>query len=505
MPSFSLRRLILPLVAVYLALHAPQIHAQDASFQPAPLFPASSLELKTLPNGVRAVLKPTKGLDVVSVQVWVRAGSRFETEGDAGAAHVIEALALRGSTNYPARQNADGGGAEAIGNLGGNAASLTSRDAVFYSATVASSFFPAAMRALSDAVLRPDLSLAAIEDVKAEIVEDNVRRSFDPIGTATDIAYDAAFVKHPYRFSPNGDSTVGKLSPAKIREFFRRRYTAPNISVIIVGDISPADAQKLLERHFSAAPKDLKVAPKFASEPLKEKKTITRRAAVIAPALVLAWPSPSIQKPEDVVAADALLALWREGFDANLRRLILKDEAERPEEDNEEATPEETPAKPTSALALSFDVDYLTQRDMGLFIVSFLAPRDANEIEKVMLAEIKRLQTEGPSEEEVKRARSQLIHQYIQQSATVSSQAGALGFYDMIDSYKFAANYVDRCKRVTNADIQRMAKTYLSTDKFLRVDLQPLPRPPAPVEEGGAPVITAQLPGLQKVNWEVAR
>ncbi|RYG59322.1 insulinase family protein, partial [bacterium] len=68
-----------------------------STFKPVSLFSASQISLKTLPNGVRGIVKSAPGSDLVNVQVWVKAGSRVETDKENGSSHLIELLALRGS------------------------------------------------------------------------------------------------------------------------------------------------------------------------------------------------------------------------------------------------------------------------------------------------------------------------------------------------------------------------------------------------------------------------
>jgi processing peptidase subunit alpha len=100
---------------------------KSASFVAASLFDPATISLRVLPNGVRGIVKQTRGTGVVAVQVWVRAGSRFETPGSAGVSHLIERAAMRSSRNYPATESS-GGVTDAIEALGGVASSQTTRD-----------------------------------------------------------------------------------------------------------------------------------------------------------------------------------------------------------------------------------------------------------------------------------------------------------------------------------------------------------------------------------------
>ena len=428
-------------------------------------------------------MKTTKNSPVVSIQVWVRGGSRAEKPGEEGLAHLLEVAAVNGSKNQPFVENGDEGGLDgAIRVVGGESGSLTSRDATFYSATVATPDWGRALSALGDTVTQPDLSAPNLTRAKLLVANQLVGQNFNPILQATNLAYATAFPNHPYGHAEIGsEDTLGTLTPAKASAFYKRQYVGGNISIVIVGDVAAADAVEACKRVFAnvskAAPAP--VNPKIG--PLPEKREVSEQAPVITDTLSVAWRSPGIESPRDVVATDALLALWREGLDANLRRLLLRD----------------GPDGANKPLVDSYDVDYLTQRDPGLILVTLVGVKDREATLKVLNDEIKRLGEKGPGEAEMQRARDLLRRQYLEQSEGAAGQAGALGFYEMIADYKFALQYEQLTQTVTGADVQRIARQYLAPDKEIRATIEPLPRqrPGAPVNpddaDGGDGVITA--------------
>lgn len=455
--------------------------ATPPAFVPARLLPASQISLKILPNGVRGIVKSAPGSDLVSIQVWVRAGSRYESDKQSGAAHIVELLALRGSKTYPAGSNGDDGGAlGALRALGGDAGSLSSRDSTFYSATVAAPYAARAVGIMADAVLRPDFSPAAFENAKVQATEDIGRRGFDPVASASDLAYATAFAKHPYRRAALGsDNALGALTRPVARAFYNQQYVGANISVVIVGQIDRDEAQKLIARTFGTAPNRAALRPKLIEEGPLKLDVVARRRVVGREVIDLAWRSPGIDNPEDCVAFDTLLSLWREGLDATLRRALLRDGEKGP------LTP----------LVGSYDVDYLTQRDAGLLLVSLVDPQDREGAVEAVLSEVRRVRNSGVSAPELARAKAQLRQQYIEQSASVNGQAGALGFYEAIASYRFAVDYLDKCAKISAADLQRVAQKYLAPERYVRAEISPLPRPRPDSGNGdNGPVITAHFP-----------
>ncbi|NCQ30004.1 MAG: insulinase family protein [Armatimonadetes bacterium] len=60
------------------------------------------MTFRTLDNGVRVLVKENHGASLVSIQVWVRVGSRYETRENNGISHVLEHMVFRGSASLGA-------------------------------------------------------------------------------------------------------------------------------------------------------------------------------------------------------------------------------------------------------------------------------------------------------------------------------------------------------------------------------------------------------------------
>jgi len=461
------------------------------------LFDPKSISLRTLPNGVRGLVKETRGTGLVTVQIWVRAGSRYESSETSGAAHLIETMALQASKNYPRKSGDLGGGASAaLQALGGSVGSQTTRDATYYSATVNAFFAPAALRALADAVLRPNLSNPVIEEARLDVEGELARRGRDSITLANDLAYQIAFAKHPYRRPAVGTtSSVEALTTARVRAYHQNRYAGANITVVVVGDVAPQIIHTLIAQNFTAAVVSKTTAATIAPEqkPLAF-KTVTRRIPGAATAIVLAFRSPSVKTPNDAVALDLLLAYWREGRDARMRRVLMGSQPLGESGGSSAPDAEAGADGATGPLALGYDIDYLTQRDPGLFLISLVVEPDKRAAAvTATLDEIARVQRLGLDEAALQRAKSVLTYQYVQQSDSVSGQAGALGFYDMIDSYQFAVTYLARIQRVSAADIKRVSAKYLARSSYVQAVIEPELAPSIQPPGEGAGAITASL------------
>ena len=476
-----------------------------AAFKPAPLFDAKALSVKALPSGVRGIVRTSNGSGLVCVQVWIKAGARYESDNNSGVSRLLAEVGLNGSQNYPRRVEASGtlrGGArESLETIGGDVKTFTSRDATFLSVTIASQYLPQALRALSDAVLRPDLSNETIAEARLDVAAEQHRRESDALDASLDIAYRLAFDKHPYRKPAGGTShSIETITSKVARAFHQLYFVGPNISVVVVGDAKSDVANKLIAQFFAdaAGKPDAKTTDKtsIASENAPPTfKTLSRRFATRTKIVTLGFRSPGIANPDEVVAADILLSHWKDGEAAQLRGVLLG----APNDDDEKPAAKDD-ATDKIAPALGFDVDYLTQRDPGLLTVTLVVNPDAKAGDAIglLLDEIDKVQRDGLTQADLARAKKMLMRQYVDQSDTVSGQAGALGFYDMIGDYSFAVEYLDHIQKITGEDIKRMAQKYLSRTSYVQVVAEPLPieRPknPGTPLEGGSGSITASIP-----------
>lgn len=104
-----------------------------------------SIQLHTLPNGLRVVTENMPGLQSASIGVWVAAGGRHETLHENGIAHFLEHMAFKGTKNRTALEIA-----EQIEDVGGYINAYTSRETTAYYVRVLNQDIPLAVDILSD-------------------------------------------------------------------------------------------------------------------------------------------------------------------------------------------------------------------------------------------------------------------------------------------------------------------------------------------------------------------
>ncbi len=139
-----------------------------------------SLNLTTLPNGLRIVTEQMPGLQSASAGVWVQAGGRHERAAQNGIAHFLEHMAFKGTRRRSALQIA-----EEIEDVGGYINAYTSREMTAYYARVLQGDVGLALDVISDIVLNPVFDPKEIETERHVILQE--------IGQALDTPDDIIF------------------------------------------------------------------------------------------------------------------------------------------------------------------------------------------------------------------------------------------------------------------------------------------------------------------------
>ena len=185
----------------------------------------------------------------VAVNVWYHVGSKNETPGRTGFAHLFEHVMFTGSGHVPY-----GVHDRLTEGVGGSNNGTTSNDRTTYYETMPSNYLESALWLESDRMgfLLDSLDLKKL-DAQRDIVKNERRESIDnqPYGRAFEIMAQATYpASHPYSWDVIG--SMAELSAATeedVKNFFRLYYAPNNAFVAIVGDFDPAQAKAWVQKY----------------------------------------------------------------------------------------------------------------------------------------------------------------------------------------------------------------------------------------------------------------
>ena len=417
----------------------------------------SRIHEHTLANGLRIIVKEEHGWDVVAMGAYIRAGSLYDPPETPGIAHFLEHMLFR--TGEGETGKAEIG--QVVEGHGGQINAQTTRDFTAVNITTAPEALRQTMPALARTLLEAKFDPQRVRQERKTIAQEIAERHGRAFEVLTEAVWAAAYPGHPYGKSVGGTvDALARIDADALKAYYGRFYVPGNIALLVVGDVDATAFFSLAQEAFGSYPQRAVDWEPPAPEPaIGSPKTNVQTGSVTATLLGFGFRGPGITRKRDVCAMDLLYTLLGDG-----RRARLATEVE------------------AKGLVTAFNLDFVTHLSDGLVVLSVtVAPDKELDARTAIMAQFERLGTEGVTEDELAAAKRQLRNSYAFTNEAYSDQVGSMGFYEMIDSYRFAVDYIGAVNAVTPDDIKSVAARYLDPQKAVLVVF----RPPSATKPGG--------------------
>ena len=203
-----------------------------------------------LPNGLRILTERMPHVRSVSVGVWLARGSRHEPQAQSGVAHFVEHMLFKGTATRTAEDIA-----QTIDSIGGQMDAFTAKEYASYYIKVLDEHLPLAVEVLADIVMNPAFSAEDIEREKKVVLEEIKMVEDTPDDLVHELFTENFWHNHPLGRPILGTpETVESLTQEGLRAYFTSAYTAPNLIVAAVGNITHEQVRDLVVRAFDGLP-----------------------------------------------------------------------------------------------------------------------------------------------------------------------------------------------------------------------------------------------------------
>jgi zinc protease len=447
------------------------------------------LDTVLLSNGLKVLLHQDRSLPVVAVHVCYHVGSKDESPERTGLAHLFEHLMFEGS----ARHDADY--FRPLQEAGAMVNGSTGHDTTQYYEVVPANFLERALWLEADRMggLLPALSEAKLDNQRSVVKNERLQRiDNQPYGRVGEELFSLLYPEpHPYHWPIIGwMKHLDTIQMDDVQQFFREHYHPRQAVLTLAGDFDRDQALSLIEKHFGSIPAGLpsgKVRGPLTPRPTEivgeYRRTMDEPVALGR--IDIAWPSVP-RFAQDEAALDILSLILGDSKDSRLRRRLEREET----------------------LAHSIDAYHQSLALAGYFgICGYALPAvELTRIEANILDEIQRFQQQGPTEEELVRARRWFANRCYSRVETVLSKAEMLQRFtfhrgDVRDEMLFEE--IARYDSVDADDVVRVAREYLGENRIV-IGVRP-GAPPTTVALGNvaastsdkerAPVDESLLPG----------
>jgi zinc protease len=422
------------------------------------VLPPIKYEEFTLPNGLRVILHEDHSTPIVAVNIWYHVGSKNEVPGRTGFAHLFEHMMFQGSKHH------DDEYFQPLQEAGGTLNGSTNADRTNYWEVVPSNFLELALWLESD---RMGYLLDVLTDDKLnnqrDVVKNEKRQNYDnrPYGlVGARIAELMYPPEHPYHWLTIGSlDDLTAASKEDVSDFFRRFYTPNNASLVIAGDINPAEARGLAEKYFGPLKRGPEVTRPNPPQPQLDKEMrVTMQDRVTLPRIYMAWHSVP-QFTSNEAALDTVANILAGGKSSRLYKSLVY---------------EKQIAQDVSAFNNSREV-------AGQFQITATAKPGISleQLESTINAEIAKLKTDGPTPEEMDRSYNARESSFIYGMQTVGGFGGKSDQLNQYATFLNQPNHFDmdliRYRNVKADDVRRVANDFL-TEKRLVLTVTPAPR-----------------------------
>jgi predicted Zn-dependent peptidase len=209
-----------------------------------------TVECTRLKSGLTVVTQTMPHLESAALGVWIKSGSRNETEDEHGIAHLLEHMAFKGTARRSAREIA-----EEIEDVGGEVNAATSTETTSYYARVLKDHVPLAVDILADILTESAFEEDELEREKQVILQEINAANDTPDDVVFDrfseVAYRGQTLGRPILGTPE---TVVSFTPQQIRTYLGRNYTTDRMFVVAAGAVDHDEFVRMVEDRFAALP-----------------------------------------------------------------------------------------------------------------------------------------------------------------------------------------------------------------------------------------------------------
>ena len=459
-------------------LHVPSVLRAQSAFDrskapalpPAPRLVLPTVATAKLGNGITLQVVPQREVPLVQVALTVAGGSRLD-----GTEPGLASFAARMLTESAGGRDATALQGE-LALLGASLTSSASWDRFVVSLNVPTRSLGAALDLMADVVQRPAFTSTDVRRQRDLRAAGILQRRDQPNALAS-LTYNSLLfpAAHPYHNPADGDSaSTARLDSARVRGFYDRAFAPSRAKFIVVGDITPAEAAKLLGARFgrwSAAGAPLPIAPVTVTATAN---TATKVYLVDKPGAaqsVLALGGPGVSRmssdyPALVVMNTLLGASFSSRLNSNLRE--------------------------TKGYTYGIGSSFGWAPVPGAFRIGSGVRTDVTDSSLIeIFRELKSIRDSAVSAVELARAKAYValaIPGEFETNADIAGQLLELDAYGLPLSSVSA--FISKVNAVTAADVQRVSRQYLPADRATVVVVGDLAKIRAGIEKLNLGTIT---------------
>lgn len=417
---------------------SPALRASTVATSVAPEFlrELGGIEEYRLPNGLQLLLLPDATQTTTTVNITYRVGSRHESAGEYGMAHLLEHLLFKGT-----ERQRDIPGAMAQRGVGFNGTTTVDRTNFFASFNANADTLAFLLELEADRMVNSRIAKADLDTEMTVVRNEFERGENEPFAVLTQRVNAAAFAWHPYGHATIGPkSDIENVPISNLQAFYKRYYRPDNATLLIAGAFDKTATLALIAKHFGPLVKPASAVPQpYSVEPAQdgERSVVVRRVGG-QPILLANYHVPAIAHPDaaPLLVYSMLMSLQPSG---QLYKQLVE-----------------------SKLALAAGMGGSGGVDPGtMSAFAVLAPdADTDKVEKLLL-DLAEGRIATPFEEsELARVRELAVNSYREQMKNPEALIQQISGLIAAGDWRLLFQLMEELPKVTLADVERVRAAY---------------------------------------------
>lgn len=406
---------------------------------------------KTLENGLEIVVVPLHNQSgVIETNVFYKVGSRNESMGKSGIAHMLEHLSFKSTHNLKA-----GEFDEIVKGFGGVNNASTSFDYTRYFIKSSVGNLDKSLELFAELMSNLALEDSEFQPERNVVAEERLWRTDNsPMGYLYFRFFNTAYVYHPYHWTPIGFmEDIQAWHIEDIRAFYETYYQPQNAIVLVSGDIEPNVVFESATKYFGALKNRTDSIPQVAAKEPKqdgERRVIVKKDSQVE-YLTMGYKIPNYLS-KDQVALSAIGEILSSGKSSIFQTELI---------DKQQIA--------TSAYAYNMDL-----KDEGVFLIVAAARQgvSAESVEKEIYTILDRLKKGEISQEELEKVKINTRASFIYSLESAGDVAGLFGSYLVRGDINPLLNYEKELNALSVEKIKEVANTYFVRDSLSVVILK---------------------------------
>jgi zinc protease len=398
-----------------------------------------------LNNGVVLLTSEQRALPMVSIELLIEAGARFDGTGQEGLANLAARLLTYGTKRRSALQISD-----ALDFIGASLSTGCSENLASVSMTILKKDLPTGLALLAEVLTQSTFPQEEIERQKQSIIASLKAREEEPGDIAERRFAAALFPNSPYGRPVEGmESSVRAISQKSLREFFEHYYRPNRTIVAVVGDVSAEEIAEMLDQAFRSwnkgEPTGKPLVPPTTGAPtsIRVNKELTQAN------IIMGHEGVTRGNPDYYAIQVMNNILGGGGFTSRVMDSIRNERG----------------------LAYSVYTYFSADKSHGTFQFVMQTKNDsAREAMRIAREEIERIRREPVSEQELNDAKDYLTGSFplrLDTNRKVANFLAQVEFFQL--GLDYPERYVDFIRKVTRDDVFRVAGRYLQPKKLITV------------------------------------